>query len=372
MSPARRPASRTDGTAAGEGPCGGPVAREHGQPAPARSQLRCGKRRVQGARRHPARRRCRPRASADRPGPPLRGRGPGRRRADRSRRAAPVPRCAPPVRPSRPRTPTHRRRPGRPTTASTAPSPPPPSAACASAATSQGSASGSEITCSAPTATACFHASGGGSPRDRHDDASPAAAARLPRTARAAAASSTTSGAPGQLRRASWGRGRARPRIRPPRPSAARRRANRGRPPSPARAVSSCARLPRRRRRLLVVPSSAHCGPLAVRPVRAARQAWGRAGRPDRRVDPLWMEGVGCGQLGGSGDDPPWLSVGAARWRSRACGPARSVPFAEPLRRTGTGCAVRGRRSARGGRTGRPPSGGIDGGRRRFSSGGLS
>ena len=50
----------------------------------------------------------------------------------------------------------------------------PPSAASASAATSHDSASGSDTTCSAPTATACSHTAGGGAPAHR-DDHAPAA-----------------------------------------------------------------------------------------------------------------------------------------------------------------------------------------------------
>ena len=175
-----------------------------------------------------------------------------------------------------------------PTTASTAPSPPPPSTACASAATSHGSASGSEITCSAPTATACFHASGGGSP----ETATMTPARRgspLSAHARAADASSRTTGAAGQLRRASVGssaRTTSHPRRRGRPEHGCRARPHRT--PSPARADRPPVPSGPPPARPAVVRAPA---PPPRRPARPGpqRQAWGRAGRPDRRVGPLWM-----------------------------------------------------------------------------------
>ena len=132
---------------------------------------------------------------------------------------------------------------------------------------------------------------------------------------------------------------------------------------------------PRRRRRLLVVPFSAHLRP-PRRPARCGpfvKPGVAEAVRTDELLRCGWRESV-VDNWRFRRATPPWLSVGAARWRSRACGTEHAPrPFGgRPLRRTGNGCAVREGRSARGGRTGRPPSGGIDGGRRRFSSGGLS
>ena len=257
------------------GPVRGPVAREHGQPArPSTSgagSAAC--RAPAGTRPAPVP----PRASADRRGPPRRGRGPRRRPADRSRRAAPI-LLAPPVRPSRP-PPTSTDAPAPPlppTTASTrAVAASPPSATSASAATSQGSASGRETTCSAPTATACLHASGGGSP-ETATTTPDARGSRRPRSSVRRAAveqddrrASASSGEP------RWGRGPARPRTRRPRPSAAPRRADRCRTPSPARAGPRPAPRPAPSPVSCSSPSSAHLRPPRRGPVRAALASLG-------------------------------------------------------------------------------------------------
>ncbi len=350
-----------------------PVARQHGQPAravqtPVRAAPRAGRSPAPGPRP------CRPRASADRPGPRRRGRGPRRRPVDRSRRAAPGP-----VRAARTAVATANTDapapPRPPTTASTAPSPPPPSAACASAATSQGSASGREITCSAPTATACFHASGGGSPetatttpapprqpgvrarpgggRVEHDD----------RRARPAPAS--LGGVEGAHDLASGRRGRPQHRVEQIRVGHHHQPAPAARPvPSPVVACSPC-----RRPRICAPPRRpARCGPHvkpgvaeAVRTDELLRCGWRESDVDNWRV-PAGRPRRGC-RCGAARMEVPCLRVPST---------LRNRSARRPLRRTGTGCAVREGRSARGGRTGRPPSGGIDGGRRRFSSGGLS
>ena len=197
-----------------------------------------------------------------------------------------------------------------PTTASTAPPPPPPSAAWASAATSHGSASGREITCSAPTATACFHASGGGSPETA--TTTPGRRGSPPSRARpGGGGSSTTIGAPGQLRRSrggvegphdleSGGRGRPQNRVE-------QLRVGHHHQPAPALVP------PRRRRRLLVVPFSAHllpprrparCGPPvkpgvaeAVRTDELLRCGW-RKSDVDNRADPADEPAKDVGEVG--------------------------------------------------------------------------
>ena len=233
---------------------------------------------MQGTRRNPAHPGADLRASAGRPGPPRRARGPGRHRGDRSRRAAPVS----PLRaactavatantdaPAPPRPPT---------TASTAPSPPPPSTACASAATSQGSASGSEITCSAPTATACFHASGGGSP----ETATMTPARRGSPAAAHARADDGVEHDDRSARPAPAGLGgvECAHDLAPGR----RGRPEHGVEQSASDTITSPRRpLVRRRRRSLVACSPCRrprtcASPSPSGPPRAARQAWGRAG----------------------------------------------------------------------------------------------
>ena len=136
---------------------------------------------------------------------------------------------------------------------------------------------------------------------------------------------------------------------------------------------------PRSRRvlRLLALPSSAHLGlPLAVRPAPGRTSSLGPRGT--LRTDEL----VRCGWRRSDVDNSGYptkrradasVRCGRMEWcPARLTGVARTSRnrwHRQPMRRRRP---RREERSAHGERTGRPPSGGIDGGRRRFSSGGLS
>ena len=141
-------------------------------------------------------------------------------------------------------------------------------------------------------------------------------------------------------------------------------------------------------------PSPARAGPrpaLAPSPASPARRSVVRASAPTPRRPARCGPHVKRGARRPSGPTS-WSAVdgGSRMWTTRRFRrrPAVSVvrhDEAPCLRRRARSATVGGHRapnryrlrrpwarSARGGRTGRPPSGGIDGGRRRFSSGGLS
>ena len=303
-----RPATgiRTAATAAGEGPCGDRSHDSTRQPARDRPTRRR-QRGVQGARGHPPARPCRAPASAGRPrssAPSTRSSPPPRGSQSTSSTRLPVARRA-----HRRRRREHRRTRAAPAAddgehravAASA------LGGLASAATSQGSASGREITCSAPTATACFHASGGGSPdaattTPGRRGSPPSAHAPRGRTRRAPRpAQPASSGGP------RWDRPRARARIRPPRPSAARRPAVRvghhhETTPALGGPAASCACSPRCRPFIC-----AHPRPVA----RAGRMSrWGRGC--------LWSDDlVRCGWSESDVDNSVVPAEGAAvpsRW----------------------------------------------------------